>query len=224
LVNPREYRSRSSENGVEKAVDTMSYTYPEVKRIAELAFQLAQNRKGKVTSVDKANVLETSRLWRQVVGQVAENFPEVELETMLVDAATMHLLLRPSSFDVLVTTNMFGDILTDESSVLVGSMGNLPSASLGEELNQFGKPRGMYEPIHGSAPDIAGKGIANPIGAILSAGLLLRYSLGLEEAALAVESAVDSTIRAGYRTIDLAAPGEHTLNTNEMLSVIIDNL
>jgi len=217
-------QGRSSENGVEKAVDTMSYTYPEVKRIAELAFQLAQNRKGKVTSVDKANVLETSRLWRQVVGQVAENFPEVELETMLVDAATMHLLLRPSSFDVLVTTNMFGDILTDESSVLVGSMGNLPSASLGEELNQFGKPRGMYEPIHGSAPDIAGKGIANPIGAILSAGLLLRYSLGLEEAALAVESAVDSTIRAGYRTIDLAAPGEHTLNTNEMLSVIIDNL
>ena len=217
-------QGRNKNNGVETAIDTMSYSVPEVKRVAELAFQLASERKGKVTSVDKANVLETSRLWRQVIGQVAKTYPEVELETMLVDAATIHLLQRPASFDVLVTTNMFGDILTDESSVLVGSMGNLPSASLGEELNQFGKPRGMYEPIHGSAPDIAGKGIANPIGAILSAALLLRYSLGLEEAALSVESAVDATLKAGYRTMDLATQGEKTLTTKEMLAVIIENL
>ena len=217
-------QGRSTNDGIEKAVDTMSYTVPEVKRVADLAFKLASERKGKVTSVDKANVLETSRLWRQVVGEVAESYSEVELETMLVDAATMHLLLRPASFDVLVTTNMFGDILTDESSVLVGSMGNLPSASLGESLNQLGKQRGMYEPIHGSAPDIAGKGIANPIGAILSTAMLLRYSLGLEEAAQSVERAVDLTIKAGYRTVDLADQGEETLDTKEILAVIIGNL
>jgi 3-isopropylmalate dehydrogenase len=217
-------QGRSSENGVEKAVDTMSYSTPEIQRVADLAFRLASERKGKVTSVDKANVLETSRLWRQVVGQVAKTYPDVELETMLVDAATMHLLLRPASFDVLVTTNMFGDILTDESSVLVGSMGNLPSASLGEELNQYGKPRGMFEPIHGSAPDITGQGIANPIGAILSTAMLLRYSLDLEQAARAVEQAVDSALKAGYRTVDLAAQGEKSLNTNEMLGAIIDYL
>lgn len=219
-----EPQGRSIQDGVETAVDTMSYSIPEVKRVAELAFQLAKDRKGKVTSVDKANVLETSRLWRQVVSEVAETHPNVELETMLVDAATMHLLLRPSSFDVLVTANMFGDILTDESSLLVGSMGNLPSASLGENLNQYGKPRGMYEPIHGSAPDIAGKGIANPIGAILSAALLLRYSLGLEDAARAVEEAVSKTLRDGLRTVDLAAPGEDSLSTKEMLARIIDRI
>jgi len=217
-------QGRSSENGIEIAVDTMIYSVPEIRRVADLAFQLASKRKGKVTSVDKANVLETSRLWRQVVNQVGESYPDVELETILVDSATMHLLLRPASFDVLVTTNMFGDILTDESSLLVGSMGNLPSASLGEDQNQHGHPRGMYEPIHGSAPDIAGKGIANPIGAILSAALLLRYSLGLEEGALAIEKAVDLTLKAGYRTVDLAAPGEKTLNTDEMIAVIIENL
>jgi 3-isopropylmalate dehydrogenase len=217
-------QGRSMQDGVETAVDTMSYSITEVKRVAELAFQLAEGRKRKVTSVDKANVLETSRLWRQVVAQVAENHPQVELETMLVDAATMHLLLKPASFDILVTTNMFGDILTDESSLLVGSMGNLPSASLGESLNQFGKPLGMYEPIHGSAPDITGKGIANPIGAILSAALLLRYSLGLEEAARAVEKAVSKTLQDGLRTIDLAAVGEDSLTTKEILAEIIDRL
>jgi len=217
-------QGRSMKDGVEQAVDTMVYTADEVKRVADLAFRLAGDRKGKVTSVDKANVLESSRLWRQVVGQVAKSYPDVELETMLVDAAAMHLLTRPTSFDVLVTTNMFGDILTDESSLLVGSMGNLPSASLGEELNQFGKPRGMYEPIHGSAPDIAGKGIANPIGAILSAALLLRYSLGLENAALDVEQAVDTALNAGYRTVDLSSPGDISLITNEMLEVIIGHI
>ena len=217
-------QGRNIENGVEEAIDTMRYTRPEIQRVAELAFQLAGERKGKVTSVDKANVLETSRLWRQVVGEVSESYPEVELENMLVDAATMHLLLKPAAFDVLLTTNMFGDILTDESSVLVGSMGNLPSASLGEDLNKLGKPRGMYEPIHGSAPDISGLGIANPIGTILSAALLLRHSLGLEEAARAVEKAVDQTIKAGYRTVDLAAPGTDSLNTDEMVSAIISFL
>jgi len=214
-------QGRTTENGIEKAIDTMSYTTDEIRRVAELAFQLAGNRKNKVTSVDKANVLETSRLWRQVVGQVAGSYPEVEMENMLVDSAAMHLISRPASFDVLLTTNMFGDILTDESSILVGSMGNLPSASLGEATNQHGKQRGMYEPIHGSAPDIAGKGIANPIGAILSAALLLRYSLGLEEAAQAVENAVDSTIKAGNRTIDLVSGNEKSLNTADMLEVII---
>lgn len=217
-------QGRSVQDGVEIAVDTMSYSTPEVKRVAELAFQLAEGRKGKVTSIDKANVLETSRLWRRVVAEVAEKYPEIELETMLVDAATMHLLLRPASFDVLVTTNLFGDILTDESSLLVGSMGNLPSASLGEKLNQHGKPLGMYEPIHGSAPDIAGKGIANPIGAILSTALLLRYSLGLENAAQAVEEAVTETLKDGLRTIDLAAAGQKSLTTDEILAEIIDRL
>ena len=214
-------QGRSTHGSEEQAVDTMSYTNTEIQRVVNLAFQLAIDRKGKVTSVDKANVLESSRLWRQVVGQVAESYPSVELENMLVDAAAMHLLLRPSSFDVMVTTNMFGDILTDEASVLTGSMGNLPSASLGEGLNRYGKPRGMYEPIHGSAPDITGKGIANPIGAILSAALLLRYSLGLEEAARAVEEAVDSALNAGYRTVDLAGPDEKSLNTAEMLAGIV---
>ena len=217
-------QGRFTKNGEEQAIDTMSYTSSEIQRIADLAFRLARDRKGKITSVDKANVLESSRLWRQVVSQVAESNPDVELENMLVDAAAMHLLLRPSSFDVIVTTNMFGDILTDEASVLVGSMGNLPSASLGEGLNQFGKPRGMYEPIHGSAPDIAGKGIANPIGTILSVALLLQYSLGLEEISRAVEKAVDSAINAGYRTMDLAISDEKALNTTEMLRAIIDFL
>ncbi len=217
-------QGRSSVDGVELAIDTMSYTDHEIRRVADLAFRLAGDRKGKVTSVDKANVLESSRLWRQVVGQVASSYPEVELETMLVDAAAMHLLLRPSTFDVIVTANMFGDILTDEASVLTGSMGNLPSASLGEELNQYGKPRGMYEPVHGSAPDIAGKGIANPIGAILSVAMLLRHSLGLEEAAREVEQAVNLALKEGSRTVDLAIPDEKSLNTAEMLAVIVDFL
>ena len=217
-------QGRSTKDGEEQAVDTMSYTKSEILRIAELAFELADDRKKKVTSVDKANVLASSRLWRQVVGQVAGSYPEVELENILVDAAAMHLLLKPSSFDVLVTTNMFGDILTDEASVLTGSMGNLPSASLGEDLNQYGKPRGMYEPIHGSAPDIAGQGIANPIGAILSTALLLRYSLGLEDAAVAVENAVDFALNTGYRTVDLATAGEKSLNTSEMVKAIVDFL
>jgi 3-isopropylmalate dehydrogenase len=166
-----------------------------------LAFRLAGGRRKKVTSVDKANVLETSRLWRATAADVAREFPGVTLENMLVDTAAMRLISQPAGFDVLVTENMFGDILTDEASVLTGSMGLLPSASIGES------GPGVYEPIHGSAPDIAGKGIANPVGAILSAALLLRHSLGLEAEAQAVERAVDRAIADGFRTADIRGSG-----------------
>ncbi|RME08452.1 MAG: 3-isopropylmalate dehydrogenase [Anaerolineae bacterium] len=217
-------RERRTLNGETQAVDTMTYSEGEIRRVVTLAFNLARGRRNKVTSVDKANVLESSRLWRQVAAQVAEDFPEVTFENLLVDAAAMHLLTRPADFDVLVTGNLFGDILSDETSVLTGSMGNMPSASLGEALNRFGKPRGLYEPIHGSAPDIAGKGIANPIGTILSAAMLLRYSLGMEAEAQAVERAVEATINAGHRTADLARNGETALSTAEITDKILDNL
>jgi 3-isopropylmalate dehydrogenase len=185
-----------------EAEDVCSYTTEEVERVTRVAARLAMGRRRRIVSVDKANVLETSRLWRTVVERVlGEEFPEVELEHMLVDAAAMHLLRRPTSFDVLLTENMFGDILTDEASMLVGSLGLLPSASLGAGSV------GLYEPIHGSAPDIAGRGIANPFGTILSAALLLRHSLGLETEALAVEAAVTGALEAGVRTADIAAHG-----------------
>jgi 3-isopropylmalate dehydrogenase len=215
-----EPRHRVPLNGEEQAVDTMTYTESEVRRVAHLAFQLSRERKGKVTSVDKANVLECSRLWRQTVSAVAKEYPDVELELLLVDAAAMHLLTRPSSFDVMLTGNLFGDILTDEASVLSGSMGNLASASIGETMNRLDMPRGLYEPIHGSAPDIAGKGIANPIGMIMSAAMLLRHSLGLEAEARAVEGAVNSVIAAGERTPDLG--GTHT--TDSITEKIIQGL
>jgi 3-isopropylmalate dehydrogenase len=198
-----EPRLRRQLNGETQAIDTMSYTESEIRRVAHLAFRLAGDRKGLLTSVDKANVLECSRLWRTVVAQVAPEYPNVKLENLLVDAAAMHLLTRPATFDVLLTANLFGDILTDEASVLSGSMGNLPSASLGDELNAQGKPRGLYEPIHGSAPDIAGKGIANPVGTLMSAAMLLRHSLGLESEAQAIEDAVERALSAGARTPDL---------------------
>jgi 3-isopropylmalate dehydrogenase len=204
----------------EQAIDTMSYTEGEVSRVARLAFELARRRGKKVTSVDKANVLESSRLWRQVVTRVSRDYPDVALEHLLVDAAAMYLVTRPAAFDVILTGNLFGDILTDEASVLSGSMGNLPSASLGEALNTQGKPRGLYEPIHGSAPDIAGKGIANPVGAILSAAMLLRYSLGLEDEARAIEEAVRSALADGCRTPDLGG----ALTTSAMLDEIISRM
>lgn len=217
-------RLRRRVNGEEQAVDSMVYSQSEVRRVAHLAFQLAQPRRAKVTSIDKANVLECSRLWRQTVTAVAMEYPQVTLEHLLVDAAAMHLLTRPASFDVMLTANLFGDILTDEASVLSGSMGNLASASLGEADNSLGKRRGLYEPIHGSAPDIAGKGIANPVGTILSAAFLLRYSLGLEHEAQAVEQAVDEVLSDGYRTADIAQQGEATLSTEELSAAITEHI
>jgi len=201
-----------------RAVDTMVYTRSEVERIAHLAFGMALSRRHKVTSVDKANVLACSRLWRQVIGEVSEAYPDVELEHLLIDAATMHLIRRPRDFDVILTGNMFGDILSDESSVLAGSMGMLPSASIGE--GRFG----MYEPIHGSAPDIAGQGVANPLAAILSAAMLLRHSLGLEAEARAVETAVAHVLDAGHRTADLATPDSPRVTTSQMGDLVIEAL
>lgn len=217
-------RERRAHNGEIQAIDTMAYTQSEIRRVARLAFVTARQRHHKVTSVDKANVLENSRLWRQTVTEVASEFPDVQFENLLVDAAAMHLITRPRSFDVMVTANLFGDILTDEASVLTGSMGNLPSASLGEDLNRFKMPRGLYEPIHGSAPDIAGKGIANPIGAILSSAMMLRYSLGLQNEAMMIEKAVNLTLAAGYRTADLADQDNKALSTQEISAIIIENL
>jgi len=219
-----EPRLRRRINGEEQAVDSMVYSEGEVRRVAHIAFQLALERRGKLTSIDKANVLESSRLWRQTVTAVSAEYPQITLEHLLVDAAAMHLLTRPATFDVMLTANLFGDILTDEASVLSGSMGNLASASLGEETNKLGKRRGLYEPIHGSAPDIAGKGIANPIGTILSAAFLLRYSLGLEAEAQAVEAAVDGTLTEGRRTVDLARYGERTSTTEEMSAAIMERI
>jgi 3-isopropylmalate dehydrogenase len=204
--------------GHERAVDTMVYTRAEVQRIAHLAFQIARGRRCKVTSVDKANVLACSRIWRLVVEETSSAYPDVELEHVLVDAMTMHLLKRPRDFDVILTGNMFGDILSDESSVLAGSMGMLPSASLGE--GQLG----LYEPVHGSAPDIAGQGIANPLAAILSAALLLRHSLGMETEAKAVEAAVSAVLGAGHRTPDIAAPGDSKVTTQHMGDLIVEAL
>jgi 3-isopropylmalate dehydrogenase len=196
-------KGRQEVDGHRRAVDTLEYADYEIRRVVDLAFRLADGRAKKVTSVDKANVLESSRLWRQVAMEVSVGYPQVSLEHMLVDTASMRLITTPAAFDVLVTENMFGDILTDEASVLAGSMGMLPSASLGEECEDHTYRPGLYEPIHGSAPDIAGRGIANPIGAILSAALLLRYSFKLEPEALSIEDAVARTITAGCRTTDL---------------------
>ena len=207
-------KKREMVDGRERAVDTLEYYDFEIKRILDLAFALAKGRRKKVTSVDKANVLESSRLWRQTANQVGEEHPDVTLEHQLVDSAAMKLITAPASFDVLVTENMFGDILTDEASVLAGSMGMLPSASLSET------GMGLYEPIHGSAPDIAGKGIANPVGTILSAALMLRYSLKLEEEAQSIERAVDEAITNGARTMDIGGQ----MNTRQMTDEIIKKL
>jgi 3-isopropylmalate dehydrogenase len=196
-----------------------SYSTSEIERVTRVAGRLAMGRRKHIVSVDKANVLETSRLWRTVVERVlAEEFPEVRFEHMLVDAAAMHLLRRPASFDVLLTENMFGDILTDEASMLVGSLGLLPSASLGE--NRIG----LYEPIHGSAPDIAGRGIANPFGAILSAAMLLRHSLSLEAEAAAVEDAVSGALAAGIWTADMTGPGAVAVGSRAAADAVIHRI
>jgi 3-isopropylmalate dehydrogenase len=211
-----EPRLQDKVNGQRRAVDTLEYTEVEIRRVVQLAFQLAERRRRRLVSVDKANVLESSRLWRQVATEVAESFPQVRLEHQLVDAAAMRLIADPSQFDVIVTENMFGDILSDEASVLAGSLGMLPSASLGA-----GK-LGIYEPIHGSAPDIAGKGIANPLGMILSAAMLLRHSLDMESEAAAVEKAVQIAISRGARTADLTSA--KSIATAEMGRAVIERL
>lgn len=201
------------------ASDLCLYTVTEIERIVRVAARLASARSGRLHSIDKANVLETSRLWREVCERVVKSeFPKLKLEHMLVDSAAMHLIRRPRDFDVAVTENMFGDILTDEASMLAGSLGLLPSASLGDGR------RGLYEPIHGSAPDIAGRGVANPFGAILSVALLLRHSLDLESEARTIESAVERVISGGLRTADLVAPGERAASTREAGDAVLQAL
>lgn len=207
-------KGRFEENGRVRAVDTLEYWDYEIERILDLSFQLAQSRRGKLTLVDKANVLESSRLWRQIATDMASRYPQVTLETMLVDTAAMRLVSQPAAFDVIVTENMFGDILTDEAAVLSGSMGLLPSASLGKATP------GLYEPIHGSAPDIAGQGIANPLGTILSVAMMLRYSFQLEQGARAVEQAVERALAEGCRTRDLGG----SLTTAEMTDAVLQRL
>jgi 3-isopropylmalate dehydrogenase len=213
--------------GERRALDTLPYEEREVRRIVRLAFELARTRRGKLTQVDKANVLATSRLWRMVAEEVASEFPDVELRHQLVDSCAMLLVRRPADFDVIVTENLFGDILSDEAAVLAGSLGMLPSASLGERRTAHGT-FGMYEPIHGSAPDIAGQDRANPIGTILSAAMLLRLSLGREDAAGSIEQAVDDALAEGSRTADLGRPPEGSsgrlVGTAAMAAAIADHI
>ena len=204
-------------DGVESAWDTEKYSVPEIERISKLAFETAKLRRGKLTSVDKANVLASSRLWRRVVNEMAKDFAEVEVNHLYVDNAAMQLAVNPKQFDVIVTSNIFGDILSDEAAVIGGSIGLMPSASIGELTS-------LYEPIHGSAPDIAGKNIANPMGAILSAAMLLRYSLNNSAAADAIEKAVDKTLADGYRTADIFKEGFNKIGTDECTKIICDRL
>ncbi len=213
---------RTGSGNTETAFQQMVYSVPEVERVVRLAAQAARGRRNHLTSVDKANVLEPSRLWRQVAGRVmSEEFPDVRYDVVLVDAMAMHLINRPRDFDVIVTANLFGDILTDEASMLPGSLGMLPSASLGSD------GPGLYEPIHGSAPDIAGKGIANPLATILASAMLLRHSLGQEAAAVKVESAVRQVLADGLRTADIAPRGDASvqpLSTDQMVEAVLTRL
>jgi 3-isopropylmalate dehydrogenase len=202
--------------GRSAAFNTMRYSVEEIERLARVAFELARERRKQLTSVDKANVLETSQLWREVFIRLATDYPDVKLSHLYVDNCAMQIIVRPREFDVIATENLFGDILSDEAGVLAGSLGMLPSASLGGRV-------GLYEPVHGSAPDIAGKGVANPVGAILSAAMMLRYSFKLEMAAAAVEQAVRETLRAGVLTRDLAAGGRPA-STSEVTSAVISRL
>ena len=220
---------RTTEDGERAAIDTLWYTESEIRRIVTLAFELARGRRRKVTQVDKANVLATSRLWRAVTEEVHADFPDVTLEHRLVDSAAMTLAKWPAGFDVLVTENLFGDILSDEAAVIAGSLGLLPSASIGTRVTEFGR-HGLYEPIHGSAPDIAGQDLANPLGTILSTAMMLRWSLGQPEAAAVIEAAVNSALDDGYRTKDLlpahpaGAEALTLVGTREMARVIGDRI
>jgi 3-isopropylmalate dehydrogenase len=208
-------RSIEGAPGSRVATNTMRYDEPAIERIARVAFDLAQKRRQKVLSVDKANVLECSRLWREVVTRVARDYPGVKLSHMYVDSAAMALVQRPTEFDVLLTENMFGDILSDQAGGVMGSLGLLASASIGGSV-------GLYEPVHGSAPDIAGKGIANPLGAILSAAMLLRYSFQLESEAAGIETAISAVLDRGYRTVDLVTPGQTPVSTSEMGHQVVE--
>ncbi len=208
-------RSITGPAGQRVGIDTMRYTESEIERIAHVAFGLAKTRRRKLLSVDKANVLDTSKLWREVVIRVAQDYPEVQLSHMYVDSAAMALVAKPTDFDVLLTENMFGDILSDQAGAIVGSLGVLGSASIGGSV-------ALYEPIHGSAPDIAGRGIANPLGAILSAAMLLRHSFRLEAEAASIETAVTGVLNSGNRTRDLAKPGQNALSTKEMGRKVAD--
>ncbi|MBP2016959.1 3-isopropylmalate dehydrogenase [Symbiobacterium terraclitae] len=208
------------EDGTRRGVNTEVYTDAEIARIARMGFTIARGRRRKVTSVDKANVMEAGRLWRTVVDEVAREFPDVEVEHLLADNAAMQILRRPGDFDVMLASNLFGDFLSDEAAMLTGSIGLLPSASLGAAQNRLGLPKGFYEPIHGSAPDIAGRDLANPLAAILCGAMLLRHSLGQEEAALAVERAVVRVLEEGFRTGDIKVPGTAVLGTAAMAAEV----
>lgn len=209
---PRERRNNGNE-----VVDTLLYTREEIERIVDMGFQSAMMRNKHLTSVDKANVLESSRMWREIVEEKSKQYPEVKVDHMLVDSAAMRLITHPTSFDVIVTENLFGDILSDEASVLTGSIGMLPSASLSETV-------GLYEPVHGSAPDIAGQGIANPLGMILSAAMMLRYSLDLQAEADAIEKAVELSLEEGYHTVDLSVKDGKQVGTKEMTDIVINHI
>ncbi|MGC8852130.1 MAG: 3-isopropylmalate dehydrogenase [Hydrogenobacter sp.] len=205
------------ENGKRVGINTMRYTEDEIRRVVRKSFEIARERKKKLTSVDKSNVLEVSALWREIVQEESKNFPDVEVEHLYVDNCAMQIVKRPSSFDVIVTGNIFGDILSDEAAVITGSLGMLPSASIGDKY-------ALYEPVHGSAPDIAGKGIANPIATILSASMMLRYSFGLKQVADAIEKAVETALQRGYRTPDIHTEGTKKVGTKEMTEAIISAL
>ncbi|QAA31141.1 3-isopropylmalate dehydrogenase [Clostridium manihotivorum] len=211
-------RGRFEENNEQYAYDTEKYSVTEIRRIVKTAFDIAVKRNKILTSVDKANILESSRLWRAVVEEVAKDYPEVKVNHMYVDNAAMQIVRNPRQFDVIVTSNMFGDILSDEASMITGSIGMLPSASIGENN------RGMYEPIHGSAPDIAGMGLANPLATILSAAMMLKFSFNLQEEAEAIEKAVLRVLEAGYRTGDIFSEGMKKVGTKEMGSLVIGEL
>ncbi|WP_017756001.1 3-isopropylmalate dehydrogenase [Calidifontibacillus oryziterrae] len=211
-------RERKVENGVKMVVDTLVYTNEEIERILRKAFELAMVRNKKVTSVDKANVLETSRVWREIANEVAKDFPDVQLDHMLVDNAAMQLIRNPKQFDVMVTENMFGDILSDEASMLTGSLGMLSSASLSAD------GPGLYEPAHGSAPDIAGQNKANPLATILSVAMMLKYSFNLLEEGTVIEQAVNEVLNKGYRTADIASGNESVLSTDQMVEQVIKEI